>query len=915
MGAILSHISPVENPSQVVLTALRALANIADATRLAPPGLDDTTALSEALFKPHHVSSLYRILASGSTALAVQEQKCLVSRLITLLCRGAQQQNMLASQGILDALATILASFVVQRGEVVPGAEIMGEADGLINLIPEPAPLGADLSLTLEAISTIIADSPYRSCMLICSPAVVAVFPKLDFTPPAKETRVVWHTLETSGLCNFRSRTPGAMDYRLPLVPINQPRSISAHYTQFPPLGFSLSNDNLASLGVRSSSGKFTWDTSRFDSTSVDPAEEETESPLVPWLIHLIRSTDGLTRVNAASVLASLFKAGFTFPEREVAISHLVVPLLCQMLKDHDKEIPPSARNSVLLDHDTVLDWAILERTPTILARLVADSDLLAQAAYDCGAMKTVHKLLKDSYEPMPNQLEPRQWSPTPERTRVGDEGLPTCRMGPPGRIPLYAHRIKMRESSLKLAAGLISLKEEYRKNIAEQESVPYIVESLSAHPRKPRSAKEKARAGKSAEDADGPNENSPYGVNPSSVILAACHVVRVLGRSVSNLRTTLEDHGVATPIFHLLRHPEAEIQVAACAAACNLVLTCSPMREVRVLIPVVFPVLTLDQKLLELGILCVLCEHARSQNPGMRLNAMWALKALVEGADHDLKKQALEELTPGWLIQLIITDTEDDALHNRMGLDAEFENDQDMDTDALYDDDDDSYESYLANLAQIRPKSERLQRAEVQITRLRETELNPVRKARNDDMAIQEQGLNFIRNLISSPSVPGEMVDYVFGALGQDRLFEILASKLHSKATRPYGRRNNASDSRIIFPQAQVIEAVIYVLVNMAASIPKHRQLVIAQTRLLKLLSSHIDSNTTTVRLALCHLINNLGESEGDNDGVMSGQRAMELRKLGILAQLEELERRDASIDVRERAKSAVWKLKASAS
>lgn len=470
-----------------------------------------------------------------------------------------------------------------------------------------------------------------------------------------------------------------------------------------------------------------------------------------------------------------------------------------------------------------------------------------------------------------------------------------------------------MRESSLKLAAGLISLKEEYRKNIAEQETVPYIVESLSAHPRKPRSAKEKARADKSTEDADGPNENSPYGVNPTSVILAACHVVRVLGRSVSNLRTTLEDHGVATPIFHLLKHPEAEIQVAACAAACNLVLTLSPMREVRISLLVVFLVLTLGQRLLELGILCVLCEHARSQNPGMRLNAMWALKGLVEGADHDLKKQALEELSPGWLIQLIITDTEDDALHSRMSLGADDQNDEDMDTDAL--DDDDSYESHLANLDHIRAKSERLQRAEVQIAKLRETELNPVRKARNDDMAIQEQGLNFIRNLISSPSVPGEMVDYVFGALGQDRLFEILASKLHSKATRPYGRRNNLSDSRIVFPHAQVIEAVIYVLVNMAASIPKHRQLVIAQTKLLKLLSSHIDSNTTTVRLALCHLINNLGESEGDNDGVMSGQRAMELRKLGILAQLEELERRDASIDVRERAKSAVWKLRASAS
>ena len=582
--AILSHISPLDSPPQVVLTALRALRDIADASMLASPVSPDGTTLSDLLFKPQHISSMNSILNSTSKTVMTQEQKGLVAGLISRLCRGAQHQNLLAGQGILDSLASQLASFVVLRGEVVPGAESLAESGGLEGMIPDPAPLGADLGLVLEAISTIIADSRYRACMLICSPAIMAIFPNTEFSPSMREARTARNVLEVSGLSGPRTRNPGAMDYLLPVVPITQPRSLSSQFTQFPPLGFSPSSDNLAS-SARLTTIFSSWDPSRFDSASSngDSESEDAESPLIPWLIHLVRTTDGLERVMAASVLTSLYKAGFGMPEREATIGLLVVPLLCRLIKDHDRHISPVVQNSAFIENNIAVDWAILERTPAVLARLTSESEYLQQAAYDCGAMKLVHKILKDAYEPMSTQSPARPWSPTPERSdTVHEEGLPTCRIGPPGQLPIYSHRIKLRESALKLVAGLVANKEDYRKAMADHDVLPFVVESLTASPTKPKNAKERARAEKAIDDMGSVAENSLYGVNPDSVIIAACHVIRVLSRSPSNLRTVLEDHGVAMPIFRLLKHNVADVQIAACGAVCNLVLNHSPMREVR---------------------------------------------------------------------------------------------------------------------------------------------------------------------------------------------------------------------------------------------------------------------------------------------------------------------------------------------
>src|SRR5690606_7328336 len=76
------------------------------------------------------------------------------------------------------------------------------------------------------------------------------------------------------------------------------------------------------------------------------------------------------------------------------------------------------------------------------------------------------------------------------------------------------------------------------------------------------------------------------YGENPPSVIIAACHVVRMLSRAIGVLRTALVDFSVWVPILKFMRHPDVNVQIAAAGAMCNLVMEVSPMREVRPPLP-----------------------------------------------------------------------------------------------------------------------------------------------------------------------------------------------------------------------------------------------------------------------------------------------------------------------------------------
>jgi hypothetical protein len=333
--------------------------------------------------------------------------------------------------------------------------------------------------------------------------------------------------------------------------------------------------------------------------------------------------------------------------------------------------------------------------------------------------------------------------------------------------------------------------------------------------------------------------------------------------------------------------------------------------------------------------VLKILCEHAHSGNVKLRLNALWALKHLVHSADMEVKKSCLEELGQGWLVQLICDDTEDDVLSSVRSRTAVFGYNEDTDTDDIhmeqFEDEEESRMSDIIDavgynpdvkqpLTGSRPPSSRgmfSPSTNARLAALRDLETNPARRARKDDIAVQEQGLDFIRNLIGGFNNVGttetsEMIDFLLNALGQDQIFEILASKLRYKFVNPYTKRGSTGngETRIIPPQAEIIAAVEYILVHMAASVPRHRQLVIAQTELLKLLVPHFNHPNKEVRLALCWLVINLTWVDDPHDGQACAQRAQDLKDLGFLGKLENLEH-DVELDVRERAKTAVWQMK----
>lgn len=323
-----------------------------------------------------------------------------------------------------------------------------------------------------------------------------------------------------------------------------------------------------------------------------------------------------------------------------------------------------------------------------------------------------------------------------------------------------------------------------------------------------------------------------------------------------------------------------------------------------------------------------ILCEHAHSGNLKLRLNALWALKHLVHSADNEVKKTCLEELGQGWLLQLICDNTEDEVI---LGLDRE-DNDEQIDTfidDMQVDQSEDDASVQASKSTFLHKDEQALGRHTVnnltgsanphdpRLAVLQDLETNPARRARKDDIAVQEQGLEFIRNLISAANTAGssetsEMIDFIFSALGQEQIFEILASKLRSKVVSPHNRRGLfvSGEPRTIPPEAEIVTAVIYILVHMAASVPRHRQLLISHTDLLKLLIPQFDHPNKEVRVALCWLATNLTWMDDDPDHTACVQRAHELKRIGFLSRLENL-MHDSELDVRERAKTAVYQMK----
>lgn len=202
-------------------------------------------------------------------------------------------------------------------------------------------------------------------------------------------------------------------------------------------------------------------------------------------------------------------------------------------------------------------------------------------------------------------------------------------------------HLTRLREVVLGALASLCFQRDELRRKFVDSTVVPppltIVVQSLSA---------------------------SRIGVRAN-----ACRLVRALSRSISILRTSLVDAGVAPKLLVLLQddQEEPQVKIEALAAICNLVIKFSPMK----------------QMLIEGdGLSKIAALTHESHNAMVRLNAFWAIRNALYYSESSQKERIMQAV--GWdqirrLSQSTDSDLQCEALNIIRNLSSNSENDVEM--------------------------------------------------------------------------------------------------------------------------------------------------------------------------------------------------------------------------------------------
>ena len=403
-------------------------------------------------------------------------------------------------------------------------------------------------------------------------------------------------------------------------------------------------------------------------------------------------------------------------------------------------------------------------------------------------------------------------------------------------------------------------------------------------------------------------------------------------------LRTSLIDAGIAKPVFALLKHRDPDIVIAATNAICNLILDFSPMRE----------------DLMSSGAMRTLTEHARQSEMKLRLASMWALKHLVLSAPREIKIQCVEELGAGWLVGAIQGEHKDLiaggtaggvsvgplgglSTANAAGQQVDLLNPASMDVnvpleegDEMHPDEDEDGEMLYDEASSTHYQASQLRStlklpghalsnslspafdAAKYLAAVREMEQNPVLLAKRDDVAVQEQALQMIQNMLTGEDCPA-MFEYLIEQIGSEKIFSLLNDKLSPISLPPSTSafaqpppRNASAAFRPIYQPTELIRTAIHVMSHIANGIPKHKQLLIAQKQLLQNLLPHFHHPDHNVRVMCVWTVNNLTWIDDDADRQDAKSRMLGLKACGIEAAVRGLQN-DDDLDVKERVRTAI--------
>ncbi|KZM20824.1 uncharacterized protein EKO05_0008751 [Ascochyta rabiei] len=886
LSPLLEALRPRETPTRLLTATLMTLNQIADAVAQEKPGSDAggqslAAAVREQLYTPSVVENMAEILAqTPGPSQANHQQALLATQLLTKTCVEEPQKKMLVDAGILHLLAGKLAS-VAAADQRLPQTESTRSQR-------EEVPWSFS-SAIMEAVAVIVRDSHFYTARFLYSQPIQQLFgwPKertsTAYDAPSSSTQPLWDTL----IPRVQTMTSKTDPYTKSWPALGSYTAVAGEsYTRLP---------SMESLQQNSSRSIIT---------------DESESPLFIWLMYVARRSEGAERLSACHLLALLKKFGDKWPlndpskvTRERHFSYLVVPLVVKMIEESSEQakkahtLSPAARDEMRF---------VLERSPLVLAELVAGNKVLQTAAVDARVLSTLVQTLKRSFERVTTNAKPL-WQPRSASYQVKDAAIDpeSSSLGRPGLDAGVLHAYRCRESALLALAAIAGDQDGYRKLVIEMGAATHIIESLVPY-----------------------SDSSEKDGNPDAVLKAACNVTRSLSRSVSVLRTSLIDHGIANPVFGLLNHQNVKVQIAATEVITNLVLEVSPMRT----------------EIIEAGIMKTLCEHCRSANFDLRYGSLWALKHLCLGIPFAMKIQCLDELGVGFLMQTLSGESTKPAMAtpNAAGervdiLNAVDEPPMDVDEEPSSSEDEDVMTDSIPSMRRHqRPGSRYASATNIRdrLQQIKNDELDPRLKLEREDQAIQMQSLDFIRNFCSEEKQSGEMIDHLLKTYGHSRFFEMLDSKIRPKPSSttassqhaqtqtqadpapsywpgttqqrpPYPSSPATQPNWTLYQSWEILKAAVFIFVHLANGRPHHRSLLLSQTSLMRHVLALFSYPNRDVRLGCAWMVINLVWVEDHTDENATRERARVLRDMGFESAVNLLTR-DADLDVRERAKTA---------
>ena len=701
-------------------------------------------------------------------------------------------------------------------------------------------------------------------------------------------------------------------------------------------------------------------------------ADHNHANAVISWLIYLARSVQGSSRLHALRVLAlvnSAIEADSSLAlslgnrsgealqrakERERQMAMLAVPLAVKLVQVASEDKSGDDSSTVAEERE---ERDVREQACDVLALLVQKSKELQAAAVDAGAVKSVCPVLKRSFDSI--TVAKGMWSAQSTPADSKPELPDTCRMGQRGLPPEVRHVLRCRETALEALAALAMKEDIHRKAIVEAGVVTCIIDSL-----RPLSTEFAAAVEMGMKKA--PQQFKATDGNTTPVLLAACHAAKSLSRSVSLLRTSLIDAGITKPIFTLLTHLDPEVQIAATDVACNLLLEFSPMRD-DLLAAGAIKTLTEHARQNEMGLrlasLWALKHLVLSASKDVKVNVLEELGTgwLVGAIQGSGEPSALEARDTGTNLAAggvsisnasgmaglstpnaageqvdLLNPASAVSVSGSMGVDdeengaeAEEEDDdeEDEDGEVMYDEAAGTHYQSSQLRSTLHPplgssshpsgsSSTAGFDSRRYLSSVRELEQNPTLRAKRDDIAVQEQALDFVRNMLNGEDC-AFILEHLLGAIGQDKVFTLLADKLApitptaTSTTTPESNTDTNNKKAPIYNPTDLILSTVHVLTHIANSSPTHKQLLIAHPRLLSHWLPHFTHPDRRVRVICVWAVNSLTWVEDESDRQGAQQRARALREVGIEEVVRSL-REDGDLDVRERVRTACRQLEA---